>query len=107
VWNPKLEFQASSGIMNLTNESFDVQINVFGDSRIVFKEKRFFNNTLILSEEHFDTYQLTCTSINEFLGQLFIYAQDIEIVNNEMLRLKFLEKAEQAIVRNQKVKRAG
>jgi|GEM_PF-2247985 len=107
IWDPKRDFELSSGIINARNENFEVQINVYGESRNVFREKRFFNNKLILSEEHFDSYELICTNINEFLGQLFIYAQDIEVITEGEIKKRFLEKAEKAILRNQKNKSAA
>lgn len=106
-WNPQSEFRFNSGIINKRDERYDVQIKVYGVSRITFKEKNIFNNKLIINEPDYDIYELTCTSINEFIGQLFVYAQDIEIIDNEMIKNKFVEKAEQAIGRNKKIKKVA
>lgn len=106
-WNPQNEFRLNSGIINKRDERYDVQIKVFGVSRITFKEKNIFNNKLIINEAEYDIYELTCTSINEFIGQLFVYAQDVEIIDNEMIKNKFIEKAEVAISRNKKIKKVA
>jgi predicted DNA-binding transcriptional regulator YafY len=102
-WNPQVEFSGTSGIINKRQESYDVQVKIYGESRKAFQEKKFFNNKLIIAENDYDHYEMTCTSFNEFLGQLFVYAQDVEIVNNPEMKKLFLEKAMIAIERNQKV----
>ena len=38
--------------------------------------------------------------MHEFLGQLFVYAQDIEIVDDEELTKAFVEKAQTGLLRN-------
>ena len=108
-WDPHGKFRINSGIIDKMNERYDVQIKVFGTSRVMFREKSIFNNKL-LNENHgdeFDLYEVTCTGINEFLGQLFVYAQDIEIVDNEHLKKLFVEKAIAAVNRNQTLKKVA
>lgn len=106
-WDPHGKFKMNSGIIDKFDERCDVQIKVFGSSRIIFNEKNIFNNKLIESCADHDLYEVTCTGINEFLGQLFVYAQDIEIIGNDFLREKFLEKAVMAITRNKKMKKVA
>ena len=106
-WDPHSKFKTNSGIIDRFDERYDVQIKVYGTSRVMFKEKSIFNNRLIANETDYDLYEVTCTGINEFLGQLFVYAQDVEIVDNDLLRAMFLEKAERAIARNQKTKKVA
>lgn len=106
-WDPHGKFKINSGIIDKMSERYDVQIKVYGTSRVVFKEKSIFNNKLITNGADYDLYEVTCTGINEFLGQLFVYAQDIEIVDNEMMKKLFVEKASQAIGRNQKFKKVA
>ena len=84
-----------------------MQIKVYGKSTFMFKEKSIFNNKLITNEAEYDLYEMTCTGINEFLGQLFVYAQDVEIIDNPILQAMFIEKAQQAIARNQKIKKVA
>jgi len=106
-WDPHGKFKTNSGIIDKFSERFDVQIKVFGTSRVVFREKSIFNNKLIKNEAEFDLYEVTCTGINEFLGQLFVYAQDIEIIDNPDMQKLFVEKAILAIERNQKMKKVA
>jgi hypothetical protein len=108
-WDPQGKFQGSSGIINNRDESCNVQIKIYGVSRLAFKEKNIFNNKLLNENngDDFDLYEVTCTRYNEFLGQLFVYAQDIEIVDNEHIKKLFIEKAMAAIGRNQKLKQVA
>lgn len=106
-WEPHSKFKMNSGIIDKLNERYDVKIKVYGTSRVVFKEKSIFNNKLIANQAEYDLYEVTCTGINEFLGQLFVYAQDIEIIENPVLKEMFIEKAMLAIGRNQEGKKVA
>lgn len=106
-WDPHGKFRINSGIIDKMSERFDVQIKVFGSSRVMFKDKVIFNNRLILNEDDYDLYEVTCTGINEFLGQLFVYAQDIEIVDNEHIKKLFVAKAMEALERNKTLKKVA
>lgn len=97
-WNPIEEYKQSSGL--ILGELHLVQIRVYGDSRKVFAEKEFFNGELINRDSEFDTYSCSYTNSNEFLGQIFVYAQDIEIVDDEKLREEFVKKAQAGLKRN-------
>lgn len=55
---------------------------------------------LIEETGEYDQYQAKYSNIEEFLGQLFVYAQDIEIIASSKLKEKFQEKAVLAISRN-------
>lgn len=99
-WNPEKEYKNSSGLV--LGEVRKVQIRIYGDSRKIWEEKSFFGAELINRDQDFDTYLCTYTNSNEFLGQIFVYAQDVEIVDDEGLLEQFREKANQALRRNHK-----
>jgi predicted DNA-binding transcriptional regulator YafY len=98
-WDPVQEYQKSSGLV--LGEEKTAQIRVYGISRKVIAEKDFFGGELINRDKDFDTYSCTYTNIHEFLGQLFVYAQDIEIVDDEELKEAFVNKAQAGLLRNQ------
>jgi hypothetical protein len=97
-WNPEMEYKEGSGIFN--GEIQKAMIKVYGHSRSTFKEKSIFNNFLIKQTEDFDQYQCSFSNLNEFTGQLFVYAQDIEVLTPANLKKSFLDKALSAITRN-------
>ena len=97
-WNPEKVFQDSSGL--ITGDEELATFRVYGHSRTVFREKIFFNAILIYQTELYDQYQAKYTNADEFLGQLFVYAQDIEILASSKLKEQFKDKAFLAISRN-------
>lgn len=97
-WDPTNEYQKSSGLV--LGEEKSVQIRVYGLSRKVIAEKDFFGGQLTNRDKEFDSYLCSYTNVHEFLGQLFVYAQDIEIVNNDDLKSAFVEKATAGLRRN-------
>lgn len=97
-WDPFKEYSGSSGLV--LGEVKKVQIRVYGDSRRILSEKEFFGGELVNRDQEFDTYVCTYTNSAEFLGQLFVYAQDVKIVDDEKLVGEFVEKARKAISRN-------
>lgn len=97
-WNPETFFKNSSGI--ITGDIKSVTVNVYGLSRIHIKEREFFNKQLQVSNSLYDTYKLNYTNDDEFLGQLFVYAQDIQILDSDELREKLVTKAQEAIKKN-------
>lgn len=103
-WDPIKEYERSSGL--ILGPVKQVQIRVYGDSRKVFEEKEFFSAEFINRDTEFDTYSCSYTNSAEFLGQLFVYAQDVEIVDDEILKTEFLKKAQGAISRNL-IRKAG
>lgn len=98
-WDPAAEYKKSSGLV--LGPEKRVQIRVYGVSRKVIAEKDFFGGELTNTDKDFDTYVCTYTNVHEFLGQLFVYAQDIEIVDDEELTKAFVEKAQAGLLRNQ------
>ena len=100
-WNPEKKFQESSGL--ILGDVRKVTLKVYGHSRKIISEKEYFNGDLINRDQDFDTYLVSYTNHDEFLGQLFIYCQDIEIVDDDELREAFTEKALGALARNQAV----
>lgn len=101
-WDPMQEYQSASGLV--LGPIKKVQVRVFGDSRKIIAEKDFFNGEFINREKDFDTYLCTYTNHHEFLGQLFVYAQDVEIVDDEELREQFVLKAQAGLLRNSATK---
>lgn len=99
-WSPQEYFSESSGIV--TGDVSHARIRVFGLSRKQISEKSFFNKALIHSTDEYDDYEITYTSSDELLGQLFVYAQDIQILNNEPLKKLFIKKATVAIELNRR-----
>jgi hypothetical protein len=99
-WNPEKEYQHSSGLV--LGEVRQVQIRIYGDSRKTWEEKSFFGGELINRDQDFDTYLCSYTNSHEFLGQLFVYAQDVELVDDHELHEQFVSKAEMALKRNNK-----
>ncbi|MCT4642655.1 MAG: WYL domain-containing protein [Bacteriovoracaceae bacterium] len=97
-WNPKEFYDSSSGI--ITGDSQKCTIRVYGNSKKQISEKVFFNSTLSKSTNEYDEYVINYTNSDELLGQIFVYAQDIEIVDCDITRQKFLDKAKEAIFRN-------
>jgi predicted DNA-binding transcriptional regulator YafY len=104
VWNPENYFKDSSGI--ITDKPVRCEIKVYGHSRGLIAEKDFFGSKLLDSSEHYDRYELCYSNVQEFLGQAFIYAQDIEIVGPDDLRDEFVNKALGAIKRNKLLRAA-
>lgn len=98
-WDPMSEYQGSSGLV--LGPEKQVYIRVFGLSRKVIAEKDFFGGKLTNHDKDFDTYVCSYTNEHEFLGQLFVYAQDIEIVDDEELKEAFINKAQAGLLRNQ------
>ena len=103
-WDPSKEYQSSSGLV--LSPVRKVQIKVFGDSRKILSEKEFFGGELVNRDAEFDTYLCSYTNSAEFLGQLFVYAQDVEIVDDDFLRNEFIHKAEMAVRRNRHLRSA-
>lgn len=102
TWNPIERYKNSSGL--IVGEPKKATIQVYGNARKLLKEKDFFHNQLKAEYNSFDQYQVTYTNEHEFLGQLFVYADEIEIAAPEKLRDTFIEKAEKALSLN-KVKK--
>lgn len=102
-WDPIKEYESSSGLV--LGPLRKVQIRVYGLSRKILSEKDFFNGDLINRDQDFDTYICKYTNPDEFLGQIFVYAQDVEIVDDESLRMAFVSKAELSLQRNRKAER--
>jgi len=97
-WSPKDEYAHSSGLVLGVEKK--VMIRVYGHARKFMAEKEFFNGTLVNRDVEFDTYLCLYTNSAEFLGQIFVYAQDVEIVDDEELREEFVEKARAGLGRN-------
>lgn len=97
-WNPKTFFEKSSGIITGTLKK--ATYRVYGDSKKILSEKQLFDSELINGTKDYDEYQSHYTNIDEFIGLLFIYGQDIEIVSDKELKMAFIEKAKKILSRN-------
>lgn len=97
-WNPSHYFAKSSGIF--VGPEKKARFKVYGDSRTILREKKFFNSQLVNDSLDFDEYECSYTNIEEFVGFLFIYGQDIEIISDAALKKMFREKAEKILKRN-------
>jgi predicted DNA-binding transcriptional regulator YafY len=103
-WDPLKEYELSSGIV--LGPVKRVQIRVYGNSRKIVAEKDFFSAQLINRDKDSETYLCTYTNPHEFLGQIFVYAQDIEILDDVPLQEMFNAKAQAALSRNRPSKKA-
>ncbi len=102
-WNPEERYKWTSGLICQRDGGFkEAQVKVFGDFRKILKEKYFMGarTERSLCTKEYDYYIFNYTNINEFLGQLFTYAECVEIVGPDDLRLAFRNKAHQALDRN-------
>jgi len=98
AWNPADYFAKSSGIF--VGQEKKAKFKVYGESRRILSEKDFFNSRLVDNYENYDEYECSYTNVEEFIGFLFIYGQDIEIVHDAQLKKIFREKAEKILARN-------
>lgn len=97
-WNPKVYFKDTSGIIKGVEKK--AQFKVYGDSKKILCEKKLFNAEIINQTKDYDEYTCTYTNLEEFIGLLFVYGQDIEIVSDKDLKKAFREKAEKILKRN-------
>jgi hypothetical protein len=97
-WNPVEYFKNSSGIF-VGNEK-KARFKVYNESKLILSEKSFYNSQLISQTKDYDEYECIYTNIEEFVGFLFIYGQDVEIVSDSALKKMFREKAEKILKRN-------
>lgn len=97
-WNPREYFKNTSGI--ISGVSKKAQFKVFGNSKKILCEKRIFDAEILNQTKDYDEYKCTYTNIDEFIGLLFIYGQDIEIVSDTTLKKAFKAKAEMILKRN-------
>lgn len=98
-WNPREYFRETSGI--ISGKPKKAVYRVFDKSRLILSEKQIFDSNLISSSKNYDEYECTYTNIEEFIGLLFIYGQDIEIVESLELKRAFREKAKKILTRNE------
>jgi hypothetical protein len=98
-WNPQREFERNSGIF-LSQEQSLATFRVYGFAKHVFSEKNIFDSTLIGQGPDYDEYQCHFGNANEFIGQLFVYADEIEIITPFHIREQFLHKAQSVLLRH-------
>lgn len=98
-WNPQVAFKFTSGLIN--SKPKEAKVLVHGHFKQLLLEKNFCNARLMSStEEEEHEYIFTYTEPNEFIGQLFTYAECVEILEPKMLREQFIAKAEAALSLN-------
>ena len=97
-WNPKEYFKNTSGI--IAGPIKTAKFKVYGNSKNILAEKKIFDAEIINSAKEYDEYICHYTNIEEFMGLLFIYGQDVEVVSDAILKKAFKEKAEKIIKRN-------
>ncbi len=95
-WNPEEEYKYSSGLIKA--ESREAHILVHGHFKDLLLEKHFCNAYLMSpSEEDIHEYKFTYTDLNEFVGQLFTYAECVQILGPKELKEAFVTKAQKAL----------
>lgn len=97
-WNPERHFKNSAGMFN--DKEQQAKIRVYSPSKKIIKEKDFFNSEVISESDDSIDISVTFSNIHEFLGQCFVYAQDIEVLENDEVKKAFQEKANAALKRN-------
>ena len=98
-WNPDEAFKLTSGLIN--SKPKEARVLVHGHFKQLLLEKNFCNARLKSNtEEEEHEYIFTYTEPNEFIGQLFTYAECVEILEPQVLREQFIAKAERALSLN-------
>jgi len=97
-WNPEEIYKKTSGLIRGVEQ--EVRLKIYGHSRNILKEKNFYSCKTISENDEFIEYSCLYTNEEEFLGQIFNYAQDIEVIGPAKLKKNFIEKATLAINRN-------
>ena len=105
-WNPLERYHKTSGL--IVGDEQTAKIRFFGHARLLMSERSFFSNKLVQQTHEFDEYECIYTSENELLGQLFCYADEMQILAPQSLKESFANKAEKALVLNQqKIKKVS
>lgn len=89
-WDPNEYFKGASGIV--VKEGRKALFRVYGKARKLVKEKDFFNASLVSEAKEYDQYECFYTNDQEFIGQLFVYADEIELLGPDDLIVTFIEK---------------
>lgn len=97
-WNPAEYFKNSSSIFIDTEKV--ARFRIYGVSRSILIEKNFFQSKIINQTSTYDEYECVYYSLEEFMGFLFVYGQDVEIVSDATLKKAFRQKAEKILSRN-------
>lgn len=105
-WTPALRYGLTSGL--IVGEVKKATLVCRPPFTLVLSEKNFMNAKII--EEMDDgekKYELFYTDSNEFLGQLAVYAECVEIIEPQELREQFCQKLESGLKRHQSKKKAA
>jgi hypothetical protein len=102
-WNPQELYKNTSGLVIEQKE--EAIINVYGNAKKLIQEKNFFHNRLVNQTKEFDQYECRFSNIQEFLSQLFVYADEIQVVSPVKVQNAFHQKLNKALSLNQKIKK--
>ncbi len=97
-WDPKERYKETSGL--ILGEKKIAYMRVFGHAKKIIAEKKFFTGQLIQSTDEFDEYECLYTNSSEFLGQIFVYADEIQMIGPEELKEQFHKKLKSSIMLN-------
>ena len=97
-WNPDEYFKRATGMFKDVLK--ECKLRVYAPSKFLMEEIDFFSYEIIREDSESKDIKVQFTHVQEFLGQLFIYAQDIELLEGEEVLKAFREKAELALSRN-------
>lgn len=102
-WDPADRYKWTSGLICQPDGGFkEAEIKVYGDFKNILDEKYFMGarKQVGLCTEEYDFYIFNYTNFNEFIGQLFTYAECVEIVGPKELKTAFRTKALKALQLN-------
>jgi hypothetical protein len=102
-WNPSERYKWTSGLIAREDGSYqEAEIRVYGEFRRILQEKFFMSARpeKNLCTDEYDFYVFKYTNHNEFIGQLFTYAECVEIVGPKELKDAFIKKAAAALGKN-------
>jgi hypothetical protein len=104
-WNPEEIYKCTSGLIR--GEEITAKVRVYEYMRTLLKEKTFMNSKLISSHKGYDLYEFIYTSEAEFLGQMFVWADQVSIQSPQKLKDAFIEKAEKALDNHRGLKKVA
>lgn len=99
TWNPSERYRETSGL--IIGEKKKAVVQIYHPFSLILQEKNIMNAKALTSgEENPIVYEFTYTDPNEFLGQMAVYAECVEILEPESLREQFQNKLESGIKKN-------
>ncbi|MBI2522456.1 MAG: WYL domain-containing protein [Bdellovibrio sp.] len=105
TWNPGERYKHTSGlIIGPENKAL---VRVYGPFIMILREKNFMNAKETSSDGESVVYEFTYTDTNEFLGQLAVYCECVEILAPAALQQQFMQKLAKGLARNSAKKLAA